>query len=45
MKDKQAELKRLRRKLDKAKRFGRQIEVDELQRAIEALRDTHDFSK
>ena len=43
--NKQAELKRLRRKLAKAKRFGSQTEVDEIRRAMDSLRDTHDFSK
>ena len=42
---KRAELKRLRRKLAKAKRFGSQIDVDEVQRAIDSLRGQHDFSK
>lgn len=45
MRDKQAELKRLRRKLAKAKRFGSQIDVDEIRRAMDSLRGTHDFSK
>lgn len=43
--DKRAELKRLRRKLAKAKRFGSQTDVDEIQRAIDTLRNQHDFSK
>ena len=43
--DKQAELKRLRRKLAKAKRFGSQVDVDEIQRAIDTLRSRHDFCK
>ena len=45
VRDKRAELKRLRRKLAKAKRFGSQADVQEVQRAIDTLRDTYDFSK
>ena len=45
MRDKRAGLKRLRRKLAKAKRFGSQGDVDEVQRAIDTLRDQYDFCK
>lgn len=43
--DRQTELRRLRRKLGIAKRFGRQEDVASIQKLIDILRLRHDFEK